>query len=61
MTFTCLKPMYMVSSDSGFYIVFLLLMTSALTPKESQDNVPPVKLQLVKMIVTGLEISELGT
>lgn len=39
MIFMCLKSIYMVSSDSGFYtLVFLLEMTSALTPKVSQHK-----------------------
>ena len=40
----CLKPIYMMSSDSGFNTVLLLQMTSALTLKVSQDKVLPLKL-----------------
>lgn len=56
-----LKPIYKVSSDSGYYTVLLVQMISALITGVSQHKVLPVKLPLLKTVVRDLEIPELGT
>lgn len=44
----CLKLISKLSFDSGIYIVLLIQMTSALTPKAYQGKVLPVIYQLRK-------------